>query len=297
MNMLELFYDYLIFERNLSSKTLDTYKRTIQDFMHYIKKSNLEVNDITASDIRKYLKNKTILGSSESSIALYVSILRTFFKFLNKDGITENNPMLVIGNIKKTQKIPEVLTIQEIEGLLSSIDTSKPSGLRDKALIEFIYSTGSRVSEICNLTLNQISLDDASVVLHGKGNKQRLVFIGEVGINALKEYLKTARPTLLGNKISQYVFVGSKNEKLNRAYILTLIKKYAKISGITKTISPHTLRHSFATHLLENDADLVTVKTLLGHSNISTTQIYTHVSTARLKKVYENAHPFAKKEK
>ncbi len=297
MNYRELYYDYLVFERNLSKKTVESYLRELDVFIKYLQDNNLSVDNVNTSEIRVFLRKLKEKGIKERSISSYVTVLRSFYRFLNKDQLVRDNPMLIIETIKVKRAIPEVLTVDEVNTLLNSINISEPEGLRNKAMLEFIYSTGVRISEACNLELNQLNLDEATVRINGKGSKQRIVYIGEVGITLLQHYLNDARKVLLKERQSQFVFVGKKNEQLSRTYVLSFLKEYAKIAGIEKNVSPHTLRHSFATHLLENNADLVTVKTLLGHENIGTTQIYTHVSVARLKNVYNQAHPFGSKEK
>lgn len=295
INYQELFYDYLQFERNLSKNTIVSYETGVSIFLEYLVSRSIGVEDVTPVDLRKYFKHLKEEGKSEATLATYLAAIRSFYRFLNKDKLIDNNPTVVIEPVKLAKKIPNVLSIDEIDRLLNVIPLDTPIGLRDRALIEYMYSTGSRVSEVTELKFNQLSLQDGAVVIQGKGSKQRIAFLGDNAINLMADYLRDSRPLLLKDKLSNYVFVGAKSEKLNRSTILKLLNDYALKAGIKKEISPHSLRHSFATHLLENDADLMTVKTLLGHSSVGTTQIYTHISNKHLKNVYNQSHPFGNK--
>lgn len=296
MNYLELYYDYLQFERNLAKTAIKDYTTLVGIFLNYVNDNKLDLNTMSGEDIRNFFKYLKDTKRSESTIASYFSAIKSFYRFLNKDKLVENNPTLVVDAIKLPKKIPVVLTVDEINRILDAIKTDTYQGKRDKALIEFIYSTGCRISEVVELKFNQLSLEEGSCIIQGKGNKQRIVFLGDIAVSYMVTYLNDARSHLGGSKGSNYVFVGVRTNKLNRNYVLTKLKEYAKIAGIEKIISPHTLRHSFATHLLENGADLMTVKTLLGHSSIGTTQIYTHISNKHLIDVYNSAHPYGKKE-
>ncbi len=293
MNYINLYSDYLIFERNLTNNTILTYQNVIREFLDYLDTNNKKVDKIDSNDIRDYIKHLSLNNKSDLTISLTITVLRSFYRFLNKDNITKNNPMLLIESIKPIKKVPVTLTVKEIEDIIGAISLNNAIDYRNKAMLEFLFSTGARISELCNLKLNQLNFEDSSVLLHGKGNKDRTTFIGDVALEYLTKYLNTYRKDILKDKNSNYVFVGKIKDKLNRSYVLTLIKKYAKIAGVNKNISPHTFRHSFATSLLENGADLVTVKTLLGHNNIATTQIYTHITKEHLKQAYEKAHPLS----
>jgi len=296
MNYLEVYHDYLLFERNLSKQTILTYENQISHYLEYFKSKNKTIDQVNATDIRDYLEFRRNSGDSERTIGLVITVIKSFYRYLNKDKYINVNPTLQIEQIKQKSTLPSTLSVDEIEKILGIINENSIYGYRDKALFEFLFSTGARISEATNLTLNHINLNESTVHLLGKGNKTRIGFLGEVAKDVLSKYLLEIRPNILKNRASNYVFVGKKNEKLNRSYVLKILKNYAEKANIKKEISPHTFRHSFATSLLENDADLVTVKTLLGHSNIATTQIYTHVTSKRLKNVYNKAHPFARKE-
>ena len=293
---LEIFRDYLLFERNLSPQTIKTYENQLKYFLDYLDENGLKLNKLSSKDIRDYLLYLSEIGLSERSISLSITVLKSFYKFLNKDEITKHNPMTSIESPKLGVHIPSYLTEEEIDKFLKSIDISTPKGLRDRTIFEFLFSTGVRVSELCDLKLNNLNLGEGSVIIRGKGNKERIGFLGEILLAYLDKYLSKDRKELLGNYKSEYIFIGNRGNKLNRSYIFQLATKYAKISSINKTISPHTFRHSYASSLIKNNADLVTVKTLLGHSDISTTTIYTHLDTKTLKSVYNKAHPFGKKE-
>jgi len=296
MNFLELYNDYLIFERNLSKRTVITYGTQVSHFLDFIKKQDISVENVQAGDIRNYLEYCKDNGDSDTTLGLIITVLKSFYRYLNKDKLVNSNPTIKIEQIKLKKAIPSTLSVEEVESILRAIDDTDIYGYRDKTLIEFLFSTGARISECVDLKLNNININEKQVNLLGKGNKMRITFLSDVSIEMLKHYLLDIRPKILEDRNSNYVFVGKKNEQLNRSYVLTLVKKYAKMAGITKEISPHTFRHSFATSLLENNADLVTVKTLLGHSNIATTQIYTHVTKNLLKDSYKKAHPFARKD-
>ena len=296
VNYQELFYDYLRFERNMAKNTRLIYEQGVGLFLEYLAKHSIELENVSPADVRNYLRSLKEEGKSERTLATYLVALRSFFAFLNKDNHIKNNPTILIETIKLPKKLPNVLSEDEMTRFLNIISIDDEVGLRDRALFEYMYSTGSRVSEVTDLKFNQLSLPDGAVIIQGKGNKQRIAFLSDAAINYLADYLRDSRPKLLGKKDSNYVFVGARSEHLDRSYVLKACKKYGMEAGIKKEISPHTIRHSFATHLLENDAELLTVKTLLGHANVSTTQIYTHISNKHLRSIYNSAHPFGKKD-
>ncbi|MGI6377736.1 tyrosine recombinase [bacterium] len=296
MNYRELYYDYLQFEKNLSPNSIKTLEAHLKLYLEYLAKHSIDVTEASPVDLRNWFKEEKLQGKSEATLASYLTAIRSFYRFLNKDGYAKADPTLLIETIKLPKRIPDFLSLEEVNRLIAVIPSDSLVGLRDRALFEFIYTTGARISEALNLKFNQLNLSDATVIIQGKGSKQRLAFLGDVALNYLYEYLRDSRSKLLKEQFSNYVFVGERSEKLSRSHALTKLKKYAKMAGINKNISPHTLRHSFATHLLENDADLMLVKTLLGHASVTTTQIYTHISKKRLKEVYNQAHPFGKKE-
>ncbi len=230
---------------------------------------------------------------SPRSRARVLATIKTFFRFLILSQRLETSPAVLIETPRFPKKLPQVLSLEEVERLLEQPDTTHPRGLRDKAMLELLYATGLRVSELVRLKLNQLNLEVGYISVIGKGAKERLVPVGRQAQQALTQYLKKGRAALL-KKPSSYLFIGYRGRPLTRQGFWEIIKKYAIKAGINKPISPHTLRHSFATHILERGADLRSVQTMLGHSSIATTQIYTHVTETKLKELYVRFHPRAK---
>jgi integrase/recombinase XerD len=290
--LLDQFLNYLTVERGLSLNTLDSYSRDLIKYLDFLSTKDIkdisETSDLTIISFISTLKKE---GLSNRSIARNLTSIKMFYKYLTFDHHTANNPTLNIGTPKRTSKLPNVLSIKEVDELIQKPDRSAPLGLRDAAFLELLYATGLRVSEIVSLSLNDINLEAGYLIAYGKGSKERLIPIGEVAQNLIKEYLKKARPTLLRNKQSHYLFATRSGKPMSRQGFWKLIKKYALAAGIRKNITPHTLRHSFASHLLERGADLRSVQMMLGHADISSTQIYTHVTTERLKKIHNQYHP------
>jgi integrase/recombinase XerD len=291
-NLLDHFLNYLVVEKGLSLNTLESYSRDLNKYLDFL--SLKEIKDIsTTSDltivsfISALRKNKL----SNSSIARNVTSIKMFYKFLTENNHITKNPTLTIETAKGETKLPQVLSIAEVELLLQKPDRHTVRGLRDAALLELLYATGLRVSELVSLPVNNLNLEAGYLIAYGKGSKERLVPIGEVAQNAIREYLKEARPALLGNSQSNYLFLTRNGRPFTRQGFWKLLKKYTLATGIQKNISPHTLRHSFASHLLERGADLRSVQMMLGHVDISTTQIYTQVTTERLKKIHNQYHP------
>ncbi|MBW1853524.1 MAG: site-specific tyrosine recombinase XerD [Deltaproteobacteria bacterium] len=291
-HLLDQFLNYLVVERGLSPNTLDSYSRDLIKYLEYLSgkciKDINETSDLTVISFFTSLKKD---GLSNRSIARNLSSIKMFYKFLAEDHHIKSNPTLNIETPKRESKLPQVLSMEEVDSLLKIPGRNTPLGLRDAALLELLYATGLRVSEIISLPLNNINLEAGYLIAYGKGSKERLVPIGEVAQNLIKEYLEKARPALLKKKQSNYLFITRSTKPMTRQGFWKLIKKYALAAGINKNISPHTLRHSFASHLLERGADLRSVQIMLGHSDISSTQIYTHVTTERLKKIHNQYHP------
>ena len=291
-HLLDQFLNYLVVERGLSPNTLDSYSRDLIKYLEYLSRKGIkdinETSDLTVISFFTSLKKN---GLSNRSIARNLSSIKMFYKFLAEDHHIKSNPTLNIETPKRESKLPQVLSMEEVDSLLKIPDRNTPLGLRDAALLELLYATGLRVSEIISLPLNNINLEAGYLLAYGKGSKERLVPIGEVAQNLIKEYLEKARPALLKKKQSNYLFITRRTKPMTRQGFWKLIKKYALAAGINKNISPHTLRHSFASHLLERGADLRSVQIMLGHSDISSTQIYTHVTTERLKKIHNQYHP------
>ena len=282
------YISYLTIERGLSINTIDSYKRDLYDFYKYTKKSYKSVNK---EDIIKYI---TYLNSKvgAKTINRHIVSINNYFKFLEKNNEIYENPLNDITGLKTPKKMPRVLSIEEIDKLLN-IELNDAYDYRNKAMLELMYSSGLRVSEILNLTFNNIDFNMNLVRVFGKGSKERIVPMSNIATKYLYEYINLYRNSLTKNKVTHLIFVNSRGNKLSRQGFFKILREIALSQGIKKEISPHTLRHSFATHLLNNGADLRSIQTMLGHENIETTQIYTHVSDNFVKKNYEDAHPRA----
>jgi integrase/recombinase XerD len=290
---LENFRTYLRVEKGLLPNSVNSYSRDINLLFEYIDQKNININDVDRMTITDFFDYQKSLGKANNSIVRLTSSLKKFFSYLIKEKIIEHNPMENIVSPKKQQHLPNYLTLQEVERILAIPDINTTLGFRDRTLLETLYATGFRVSEISNLKMSDLHLELGMIQTIGKGNKQRISPIGDVAIAYLENYLENTRPLILKGKESQFVFLNSKGGQFSRISIFNLIKSSALKANITKEISPHTFRHSYATHLLENGADLRIVQELLGHSSITTTQIYTHISEKHLKNVYNKTHPRA----
>jgi len=290
--LLDQFLNYLAVEKGLSLNTLDSYSRDLIKYLNFIATKGIkdisQTSDLTVISFISIVKRE---GLSNRSIARNLTSIKMFYKFLTENNYINSNPTLNMETPKCESKLPQVLSIEEVDFLIQKPDRNTPLGLRDAAFLELLYATGLRVSEIISLSLNDINLEAGYLIAYGKGSKERVIPIGEVAQNLIKKYLKKARPSLLRNKQSHYLFITRIGKPMTRQGFWKLIKKYASSAGIKKNITPHTLRHSFASHLLERGADLRSVQTMLGHVDISTTQIYTHVTTERLKKIHNQYHP------
>lgn len=297
MDLSQLLDDYLHYlkaERGLSDNTIASYGLDLQHFILYLQQNQLEsLAKINKQVILDYLGQLTKEGKANASIIRCVTSLRKFFQFLRQEQLIENNPMTLIETPKSEKHLPEVLSVEEVERLLVTPDTSQTLGLRNRAILELMYATGLRVSEVINLKLEDLHLDVGIIRAMGKGKKERIIPIGDQAIKWISAYLDNSRPILCKNKRSPYLFVNFHGERLTRQGIWKNLKNEVKKAGIKKNVTPHTLRHSFATHILENGADLRIVQELLGHADISTTQLYTHISKKRLSKIYNQAHPHA----
>ena len=288
------FYQFLILERGLSQHTIAAYACDLNKFQDYLLQKGIEdFTKVQMREIEGFIHWLTQKKLSPRSRARVLATIKTFFRFLILSQRLETSPAVLIETPRFSKKLPQVLSLEEVERLLKQPDTTHPRGLRDKAMLELLYATGLRVSELVRLKLNQLNLEVGYISVIGKGAKERLVPVGRQAQQALSQYLKHGRSALL-KKPSSYLFVGYRGRPLTRQGFWEIIKKYAIKSGINKPISPHTLRHSFATHILERGADLRSVQTMLGHSSITTTQIYTHVTETKLKELYVRFHPRAK---
>lgn len=284
---IDAYTNHLKTERNYSPHTISNYQRDLVFLTGFFK--DRKVNRLTA---REYLVQLEKNGFSKRSIARKLSAARSFFRFLMREKMAMVNPFDNLLTPKIPKKLPNFLYPEEMARLLKA-PKSDPLGQRDLAILEILYSSGIRVTELASLSLSELDLAEGEIRVFGKGSKERIVLFGSHAITAVKNYLNSARPELLAGKKSAAVFIGRRGTRLTSRQIERLIKYYAKKAGIVKKVTPHTLRHSFATHLLDGGADLRMVQELLGHVSLSTTQVYTHVTKERLKKVYESSHPRA----
>ena len=291
--LLDEFFDSLWLEDGLSRNTLESYRRDLDKYAAWLEKRRGEVLlQTTHADIQGYLGEMfTVEHAKASSTGRNLSSLKRLFRYLLRQGKIATDPTLQIDTPKLPRTLPKTLTEQDVELLLTAPDAGTPLGLRDRTMFEVLYASGLRVSELVNLRVSQVSMDMGIVRVMGKGNKERLVPLGEEALDWLRRYIAEGRGVLLGKQVSDDLFVTARAEAMTRQMFWYLIKKHARNSGLHKALSPHTLRHAFATHLLNRGADLRVVQLLLGHADISTTQIYTHVARERLKQLHAKHHP------
>ena len=286
------YLNYLLVEKGLSEKTLDSYGSDMAMYLSFLENNGvIHISDADTSAILKHLIYMRDAGLGAKSRARHLVTIRGFYRFLVQEKILEHDPTRLIDLPKSGLKLPDVLSIEEVRRFLSVPDTKTPNGSRDAAMIELLYAAGLRVSELVNLKLQDVNLEAGFVRVFGKGSKERIVPIGLYAKEKIDDYLKTARPLMLKTIPSRYLFVARAGKPMTRQGFWKLIKRYALKGGFNKKITPHTLRHSFASHLLEGGADLRAVQVMLGHVDISTTQIYTHVAREHLKKIHEKFHP------
>lgn len=292
-DLISRFLRYLEVERNYSPHTIRSYAADLREFERYIEGigigSPLEADHLA---VRGYLAKLQLEGRSRSTVLRKVSALRSFYRFLRRMGYTDRDPTSSVHTPSWRRKLPEFLTVEEVEKLLEAPDQSNPLEARDKAMLELMYSTGMRVGELVALDLEDVDLKNRLVRVRGKGRRERIVPFGRVAEEALRLYL-SLRGRFLKGREERALFLSERGRRMTERNFRERLALYARRAGITKKISPHTLRHSFATHMLEAGADLRVVQEFLGHANLATTQIYTHVTAERLKKVYEKAHPRA----
>ncbi|MEW6202320.1 MAG: tyrosine recombinase XerC [bacterium] len=294
MEELENFLTYLHHERGVSPNTLDAYSADIIDFLDYLqeKEHQVELSAVTVRRTRGYLASLLKKGLSRRTVARRLSALRTFFRFLHQRKLVKSNPFLLIETPKQEKKIPEFLYLPEMKALLESPDIATPIGLRDRALLELLYATGIRVSELAALDTEDVAGYD-EIKITGKRKKQRIVLIAAESRKWIDKYLRESRPHLAGERSIPALFLNRLGGRLTTRSIQRTVKKYILKAAIAKNITPHSIRHSFATHLLHAGADLRTVQKLLGHTSLSTTQIYTHIPGEKLKEIYDKTHPRA----
>lgn len=287
---------YLKIERGLSANTVISYKRDIEKYLTFLTEKKItQLDEISRFEILDFLQTLRQAGAADNSIIRMVSSLRKFHQYMKRESIMSDDPMQLIDTPKKASTLPKAISPQSIEKLLEAPDTTTPLGVRDRTILELMYATGLRISELVNLKLSDLHLTMGFIQTMGKGEKERIVPLGEMASQWLDNYLNGARIYLSdkSGEESDYVFLNSRGHGLSRQGVWKKVKQLALEAGIDQNVTPHTLRHSFATHLLENGADLRMVQELLGHADISTTQIYTHITKNRLKQVYSDYHPRA----
>jgi integrase/recombinase XerD len=292
--LLDRFINYILTEKGLSKNTAESYNRDLIKFLNFLEKhGNRAVTSVGRDDILLFLSAMLKEGKKPRSISRALVSVRVFFRYLVSEGIIKKNPAGFVEGMKVEKGLPKIMSYSDIMKIINAIKSDEATGLRDLAMIELLYATGIRVSELVNLKLGDVDLEVGYLRVLGKGTKERIVPVGEFARKRVREYLNLSRPRLLGKRISEYLFITRLGKKFTRQGFWLMIKNYARISGVKVNVTPHVFRHSFATHLLEKGADLRTLQTMLGHSDISTTQVYTHVSAEQLKKVYKRSHPRA----
>lgn len=291
--LLEGYIEYILVEKGLSPNTLEAYRRDIKKLIIYLTQREIsKCEDINRDTISAYLFHRHKCKASPASVARQVASIKGFFRYLCQERILRIDPALHLESPRLPQKLPKVLSEEEASALVQGED-GRAASLRDKSMLELMYATGMRVSELTGLDVNQVDLEMSFVRCIGKGNKERIIPLGSFARESIREYLEKGRPQLLKNIAVTALFINNRGQRITRQGFWKIIKKQARLMGIKQEITPHTLRHSFATHLLANGADLRSVQELLGHADVSTTQIYTHLTKSRLKEVYDKTHPRA----
>lgn len=288
--LLDQFMGQLKVERGLARNTIEAYSRDLIGFFEFLRKRHLSTTNVKQEDLVFFITEKRTHISARSLARCLVS-LRMFYRFLVSEGKIPTNPARLLGIPKLYQHLPHVLNRDEVEALLMQPDQNTTMGRRDKAMLELLYATGLRASELIGLKMANINLEAGYIRTIGKGSKERIIPMGTKAIDSLKQYIADSRASFLKKGTSPYLFLNNRGQRLTRQGLWKILKNSARKAGITRRVTPHTLRHSFATHLLEGGADLRSVQVMLGHSDISTTQIYTHVARERLKEIHEKYHP------
>jgi len=291
---IEIFLNYLYVERGLAHNTIISYREDLNIYIGFLIKRNVDsLSKTTKEEIINFMLYQKDRGLSVNSVARRLAAIKMFYRFLVRERILKIDPTSLIDSPKLWKKIPETLSLNEVDSLISQPNIRERQGIRDRAILEALYATGMRVSEAVNLKVDNVNLDIGFLRCIGKGSKERVIPLGKKAIGSLRRYLLQSRPQLLGSakKDLEFLFLNRFGKKISRQSLWKIIKRYAKEARIKKTIMPHILRHSFATHLLERGADLRSVQEMLGHANISTTQIYTHINKERLKSIHKMFHP------
>ena len=289
------FIEELKYEKNYSNLTINGYLKDLDLFLEFLNENNIKkYSEVEYSDIRLYVNYLYDLKYNNKTISRHISSLRSFFKYLKSNNIIKNNSMILISNPKLNKKLPKYLNFNDVEKLLNVYNCNDCLGIRNTLILEMLYSTGIRVSEIINIKLNDISITNRSINILGKGNKERIVYFGNRCFELIKLYLKKSYNNLNVSGL-EYLFLSKKGKKINDREVRKIVDDAAELANIEMKISPHVLRHTFATHMLNEGADLRSVQELLGHENLSTTQIYTHLTNEKIRNIYLNAHPRARK--
>lgn len=291
---LDLYLDYLTVEKGLAANTRASYSADLLKFLSYLKDTGIDDwSQVRFPEIIAFLSRAQEQGLAPRSRARLFSAMRGFFKFMVRDSHLQESPVANLTSPRLRRHLPTVLSVAEVERLLAQPNPDLPLGLRDSAMLELLYGTGLRVTELITLAIGRVNLEVGFLVARGKGSKERIVPMGEVATEAVRSYTLGSRPRLLKGRVSEILFVSNRGTAMTRQGFWKLLKKYGRQAGMQKSLTPHTLRHSFATHLLERGADLRSVQMMLGHADISTTQIYTHVARERLREVHKKYHPRA----
>jgi len=291
IRFIEKYTDSLWLEKGLSDNTIVSYARDLRQLDKYLAQRGLSIAFAESGDLMSFLADRSQAGVKASSLARYLSSIKGFYKYMVRENHLAANPASLIDAPKQGRPLPKSLTESDVEALLAAPNVGTGIGLRDRAMLELLYACGLRVSELVNLDMSQLNLSAGVVKVFGKGSKERLVPIGEVAQNWLQKYIKQARPQLLKVAASGVLFPSNRGQHMTRQTFWHRIKQHGLTAGIQKPLSPHVLRHAFATHLLNHGADLRVIQMLLGHSDLSTTQIYTHVATQRLQNLHSQHHP------
>jgi integrase/recombinase XerD len=291
--LIDRFLEHLVVERGLAQNSLEAYRRDLTRYGRYLQGRQRQVTTLDRAEVPRYLLGLREAGLSPRSVARHLAAIRQFHRFLVREGHSTDDPTAHLESPRPWRRLPTVLSSEEVERLLALRVATTPQALRNHAMLEVLYASGLRVSELVGLRLADLDLSVGVVRILGKGDKERLVPLGEVAVASLRAYLARGRPRLEKRLACPYVFLGRHGRGLTRQTFWQLLKRYVGAAGITKRVTPHTLRHSFATHLLERGADLRSVQLMLGHADIGTTQIYTHLSRAHLKAIYDKHHPRA----
>jgi len=291
--LIDLFLEHLVVERGLAQNSLEAYRRDLARYTAYLTARGRRVTSLDRAEVPRYLLALREAGLSPRSVARHLSAIRQFHRFLVREGRAGEDPTSHLESPRPWRRLPVVLSSEEVDRLLAPARPATPQGLRDRAMLEVLYASGLRVSELVGLRLADLNLAGGILRVLGKGNKERLVPLGDAAVDSLRAYLADGRPRLERRRASLHLFLGRHGRGLTRQMFWQLLKRYVRAAGITKPVTPHTLRHSFATHLLERGADLRSVQMMLGHADIGTTQIYTHLTRAHLKAIYDKHHPRA----